>query len=85
MLKGDGWEKLAMASVAFAPVAKLIELLSATAGNAEYVRVLGPNRLGLGADPFRPTHIIDIAMEALVPCCQDDPDTTLSPREPDGV
>ena len=80
-----------MASVAFASVGKLIELLRATAGNGGYVRVLGPNRLGLGADPFRPTHIIDIAMEALVPCCQEDADAslqgpaTVNLREQDGA
>ena len=60
-----------MASIAFASVGKLVELLStAAAGQNAYVRVLSTNRLALGADPFHPTHIVDISREVLVPCKQ---------------
>jgi hypothetical protein len=71
-----------MASVAFAPVGKLIELLKATAGDAGYVRILSPTKLGLGSDPFRPTHIIDISVEALVPCYQEEPNATFDASLP---
>jgi hypothetical protein len=65
-----------MASIAFASVGKLIELLNtATAGGDAFVRVLSINRLALGADPFHPSHIIDISREVLVPCSQDEPIT----------
>lgn len=64
----------AMASIAFASVGKLIELLNtASAGGDAFVRVLSINRLALGADPFHPSHIIDISREVLLPCNQDEP------------
>jgi hypothetical protein len=63
-----------MASIAFASVGKLIELLStATAGEDAYVRVLSVNRLALGVDPFHPSHIVDISREVLVPFNQVEP------------
>ena len=65
-----------MASIAFASVGKLIELLNtATAGEDAFVRVLSINRLAVGADPFHPSHIIDISREVLVHCNQDEPIT----------
>ena len=65
-----------MASIAFASVGKLIELLNtASAGGDAFVRVLSINRLALGIDPFHPSHIIDISREILVPCNQDEPIT----------
>ena len=65
-----------MASIAFASVGKLIELLNtATAGGDAFVRVLSINRLALGVDPFHPTHIIDISREVLFPCNQVEPTT----------
>ena len=65
-----------MASIAFASVGKLIELLNtATAGEDAFVRVLSINRLALGVDPFHPSHIIDISKEVLLPCNQDEPIT----------
>ena len=67
-----------MASIAFASVKKLIELLStATAGEDAFVRVLSINRLALGVDPFHPSHIIDISREVLVTCNQDKEPITL--------
>ena len=65
-----------MASIAFASVGKLIELLNtATAGEDAFVRVLSINRLALGVDPFHPSHIIDISKEVLLPCNQAEPIT----------
>ena len=65
-----------MASIAFASVGKLIELLNtASAGGDAFVRVLSINRLALGIDPFHPSHIIDISREILVPCNHDEPIT----------
>jgi hypothetical protein len=67
-----------MASIAFASVGKLIELLStATAGEDAYVRVLSVNRLALGVDPFHPSHIVDISREVLVPFNQVEPPMSL--------
>jgi hypothetical protein len=69
-----------MASIAFASVGKLVELLStAAAGQDAYVRVLSTNRLALGADPFHPTHIVDISREVLVPCKQVETAMNLEP------
>ena len=63
-----------MANIAFTSVAKLIELLStATTGEDAYVRIVSANRLALGADPFHPAYLIDIAREVLVPCDQIEP------------
>jgi hypothetical protein len=71
-----------MASIAFASVGKLIELLN-TAGDDAFVRVLSINRLALGVDPFHPSHIIDISKEVLVPCSQAEPITMeMSTRHP---
>src|SRR5262245_66670355 len=65
-----------MASIAFASVGKLIELLNtASAGGDAFVRVLSINRLALGIDPFHPSYIIDISREILAPCNQDEPIT----------
>ena len=67
-----------MANIAFASVGKLIELLStAAAGEDTYVRVVSANRLALGADPFHPSYMIDIAREVLVPCNQIEPTMNL--------
>ena len=67
-----------MASIAFASVGKLIELLSAaTTGEDAYVRVLSSNRLAVGTDPFHPTHILDISREVLVPFKQAEPDASM--------
>jgi hypothetical protein len=72
-----------MASIAFASVGKLIELLSTvTAGEEAYVRVVSLNRLALGVDPFHPTHIVDISNEVLVPCNQDEPPRHLEVSNP---
>jgi hypothetical protein len=63
-----------MASIAFASVGKLIELLNvATGGEDAYVRVLSANRLALGVDPLHPTHLIDISREVLLACNQVEP------------
>lgn len=70
-----------MASIAFASVGKLIELLSAAAtGEETFVRVLSSNRLAVGIDPFHPTHILDISREVLVPFKQADPASDASMR-----
>jgi hypothetical protein len=76
-----------MASVAFASVGKVIELLNtATAGDRSYVRVLSANRLAIGPDPFYPTHVIDISREVLVPCSQAEPamnlEASIGPQAP---
>jgi hypothetical protein len=63
-----------MASIAFASVGKLIELLtSVTTGEDAYVRVLSANRLAVGTDPLHPTHILDIPREVLIPFKQVEP------------
>lgn len=55
-----------MAQLAFTPLDKLIHLLQAAPmRESTYVSVLGPGLLGVGTDPLRPTHTIDIAREAL--------------------
>jgi hypothetical protein len=69
-----------MASIAFASVGKLIELLNvATGGEDAYVRVLSANRLALGVDPLHPTHLIDISREVLLACnpVEPNPDSML--------
>ena len=70
-----------MASIAFASVGKLIELLNvATGGEDAYVRVLSANRLALGVDPLHPTHLIDISREVLLACNQvENPDSSMLP------
>jgi hypothetical protein len=71
-----------MASIAFASVGKLIELLSAaTTGEDAYVRILNSNRLAVGTDPFHPTHILDISREVLVPFKQAEPASDASMRQ----
>ena len=55
-----------MAQVAYTSLEKLLLLLrSVPIREGAYVSVLGPSVLGLGTDPLRPTHTIDIAREAL--------------------
>ncbi|HLG86156.1 MAG TPA: hypothetical protein VKZ79_03060 [Alphaproteobacteria bacterium] len=57
-----------MAHISFIAATKLIELLkTASTSGAEHVRVIGANQLGLGADPFNPTSIIDFTEEAVRP------------------
>lgn len=56
-----------MAHITFTSLEKLIHLLrSAPVHEAAYVRVLGPSQLGLGSDPLRPSHTLDLAKEAVV-------------------
>jgi hypothetical protein len=67
-----------MANLAFASVAKLVELLNtATAGEDAYVRIVSINRLALGPDPLHPAYIIDISREVLLPCNQPEAVTNL--------
>jgi hypothetical protein len=57
-----------MATVAFTAVPKVIELLrSADPGGEMYVRVLNSHRLALGTDPLKPTSIIDLSNEKVLP------------------
>jgi len=56
-----------MAQITFTSLERLIHLLnSASLHKDAYVRVLGPSQLGLGSDPLRPSHTVDLAKEALV-------------------
>jgi len=55
-----------MAQIAFTSKEKLLKLLSTAPVSEGYVRVLGPNLLGLGTDPLHPTHAVDLAGETLI-------------------
>ena len=69
-----------MAQVAFTSLEKLIHLLRAVPiREGAYVSVLGPSVLGLGTDPLRPTHTIDIAREALLNQTNDEMPMQLEP------
>jgi hypothetical protein len=58
-----------MASIAFASLKKVIELVNGVQSSEDmYLRVVSSNRLAVGTDPLNPTHIIDIAREAVMAC-----------------
>lgn len=57
-----------MASLAFCPSSKLVELLrTADPQKNMFVRVLSSARLAVGADPLKPSAIIDLSREAIIP------------------
>jgi hypothetical protein len=69
-----------MAHITFTTLEKLIHLLrSAPVHEGTYVRVLGPSQLGLGSDPLRPSHTLDLAKEAVVHHFQDEAPMDLGP------
>ena len=58
-----------MASIAFASLEKVMDLFKAVQSREElYLRVISSSRLAVGPDPLHPTHLIDLAREALVSC-----------------
>jgi hypothetical protein len=71
-----------LAHISFITVAKLIDLLKTadSSGNMN-VRVLTANQLALGADPLKPTSIIDFSKEAVRPISSQDIQTEV--RAPD--
>jgi hypothetical protein len=75
-----------MAHVTFTSLEKLIELLrSAPVNQGTYVRVLGPSQLGLGSDPLRPSHTLDLAREAMVHHFDDETPMDLGPSSINGM
>lgn len=55
-----------MAQVSFISAQKLVELVNGANPKRDMlVRVLGPDQLALGVDPFNPTNIIDLSNEAI--------------------
>jgi hypothetical protein len=56
-----------MATIAFMPTRKLLELLSKPENRDGYVRILTATRLGLGPDPLQPKMIIDFSKEQVSP------------------
>lgn len=57
-----------MAHISFIRASKLVDLVKeADARHEMHVRLIGANRLALGVDPLRPTHIIDLSNERVGP------------------
>jgi hypothetical protein len=58
-----------MASIAFASLQKVLELVKRVQLSEDmYLRVVSSSRLAVGTDPLHPTHVIDIAREAVIAC-----------------
>jgi hypothetical protein len=62
-----------MAHISFIAAAKLVDLLkTANASGNLHVSVLTANQLALGADPLKPTSVIDFSKEAVRPITSQD-------------
>lgn len=69
-----------MAQLVYTSLEKLIRLLNAASMSQDTcVRVLGPSQLGLGTDPLRLTHVVDLARETISPRSSEESPINLEP------
>jgi hypothetical protein len=72
-----------MASIAFASLRKVVELVQGVQSSDDmYLRVVSSSRLAVGTDPLHPTHMIDIAREAVVACNGVEPPSSAPVKAP---